>query len=89
MGGNFTPVCGILSRGKALSPKSKGVCVLKARFTHKISVAFRPEVAGRVEAAAEKQGVSSAEIIRQCVDNDLPKLLERERSRTRRARAKL
>lgn len=45
---------------------------------------FHPDLAARIHAAAKKLDWSIAEVINECVERDLPRLLEREKKRTQR-----
>ena len=49
-----------------------------------ISGRFHPDLAAQIYAAADKLGWSIAEVIAECVERDLPRLLEREKKRTQR-----
>lgn len=57
---------------------------MKARYTHQISVPFKPTDIRRLDAASEVLECSRADVVRQCVMNDLPKLLDRTKKRMRR-----
>ena len=45
---------------------------------------FHPSLAAQIRAVSEKLDWSLAEVIAECVERDLPKLIERERKRTQR-----
>ena len=45
---------------------------------------FHPDLAAQINAAAEKLDWSIADVINECVERDLPRLLEREKKRTQR-----
>ena len=45
---------------------------------------FHPDTAAQIRLASEKLDWSIAEVIAECVDRDLPRLLEREKKRTQR-----
>ena len=45
---------------------------------------FHPDLATQIHAAADKLEWSIAEVINECVERDLPRLLEREKKRTQR-----
>ena len=45
---------------------------------------FHPDLAAQINAAAEKLDWSIADIINECVERDLPRLLEREKKRKQR-----
>ena len=54
---------------------------MKPRYTEKTNIAFTPKQAEAIRKLAEQEKVSLADIVRECVDNDLPKLRERLRKR--------
>ena len=45
---------------------------------------FHPDTADKIRATAEELGWSIAEVIEECVERDLAKLIDRERKRTQR-----
>lgn len=45
---------------------------------------FDPNIAEQIHTTAENLGWSIAEVIAECVERDLPKLIEREKKRTQR-----
>ena len=45
---------------------------------------FHPELAAQIHAASEKLNWSIADVINECVERDLPRLLEREKKRMQR-----
>ena len=45
---------------------------------------FHPDIAAQIRFASEKLDWSIAEVIAECVERDLPRLLEREKKRTQR-----
>ena len=45
---------------------------------------FHPDIAGQIRSTAEKLGWSLSEVIAECVERDLPRLLQREKKRTQR-----
>ena len=45
---------------------------------------FHPDLAEQIRSASEKLDWSIAEVINECVERDLPRLIERERKRTQR-----
>ena len=45
---------------------------------------FHPQLAAQIKAAADKLQWSIAEIIDECVERELPRLIEREKKRTQR-----
>ena len=46
-----------------------------------ISVGFHPQTHGKLSELAEQLETTINEIVRQCVENDLPKFIDRERKR--------
>ena len=50
---------------------------MKARYTAQKTATFTPETARRIEQATEQLNMSVVQVIRECVENDLPKLLDR------------
>ena len=48
------------------------------------SVVFPVELYDRLSDAAERLGATISEVIRECCENDLPKLIARENKRTKR-----
>ena len=60
---------------------------MKARYTAQKTATFTPETVRRIEQAAEQLNMSVVQVIRECVENDLPKLLNREKARRRRRTA--
>ena len=59
---------------------------MRERLKAKMNVAFTERIAEAIRDIAAQEDVSPADIIRECVENDLPKL--RERLRKRNARQK-
>ena len=49
-----------------------------------ISGQFHPDIAKQIRLASEKLDWSLAEVIAECVERDLPRLLEREKKRAQR-----
>lgn len=45
---------------------------------------FHPKLAAQIKAAADKLQWSIAEVIDECVERELPRLIEREKKRTQR-----
>lgn len=60
---------------------------LKENLTTQVCTSFTDRDIDRLNDAAKRLNVSRAELIRVCVLNDLPKLLDRETKRTLRRRA--
>ena len=54
---------------------------MKPRYTVKTSTAFTPEQAEELRKIAKQEKVSVADIVRECVDKELPRLKERLRKR--------
>ena len=59
---------------------------MRERLKAKMNVAFTERTADAIRKIAAQEQVSSADVIRECVENDLPKL--RERLRKQKARQK-
>ena len=49
-----------------------------------ISVGFHPRTHERLSKIAEEREMTINEIVRECVENDLPRLIERDRKRKNR-----
>lgn len=65
--------------------KSKGAGRPRARlFDEKLFVSLSTQMKDDIEDVAERFMISNAEVIRQCVANDLPKLKDRLNKRTNR-----
>ena len=54
---------------------------MKPRYTEKTNIAFTEEQAKDIRKTAKQEGVSIADIVRECVDKELPRLKERLRKR--------
>ena len=54
---------------------------MRPRYTAKTNVAFTPEQAEEIRKLAKQEQVSIADIVRECVDKELPRLKERLRKR--------
>ena len=48
------------------------------------SLVFPVELYARLSSAADRLSATISEVIRECCENDLPKLIERENKRTKR-----
>ena len=57
---------------------------MKARFTQKLSITIDPELYRKMEIVIDEFGGSFSELIRECVNNDLPKLIDRKRKAIKR-----
>ena len=57
---------------------------MRERLTVKKPIAFAPSSADKIEDAAKRLKVSFAEIVRECVDVELPRLVQREIKRINR-----
>lgn len=55
--------------------------MLIEKYTTSITFTVTDEMAEQLNAAANEFGVSRSDIIRVCIQNDLPKLKDRERKR--------
>ena len=63
---------------------------MRERFEVQKSIGFTEDLADKIETAAEKLNTNFSEIVRECVINDLPKLIDRETKamKTRKGRRK-
>lgn len=57
---------------------------MRRRLTTAKSVNFTDEMADKIQTVADTLNVSFQDIVRECVDVELPKLIDRERKRTER-----
>ncbi|MEH0007943.1 MAG: hypothetical protein V6Z82_04395 [Flavobacteriales bacterium] len=57
---------------------------MRQRLTTAKSVNFTDEMADKIQTAADQLNVSFQDIIRECVEIELPKLIDRENKRTKR-----
>ena len=53
------------------------------RYTAKISLSLTPETQGDLEAVSERFNIPVSEVVRECIESDLPRLIERYKKRTR------
>ena len=61
---------------------------MPVRYDVKQSVSFSSDMAHEIKAVAERFNWTFSEVVRQCCENDLPKLIDRESARRRRAKAR-
>ena len=54
---------------------------MRERLTKQASVYLPESLSEKIKAEAKRLGVSFSEIVRDCVENDLPRLRERNRKR--------
>ena len=54
---------------------------MRERLTTQICVYLPESLAEKVKAESNRLGVSFSEIVRDCIENDLPRLRERNRKR--------
>ena len=47
------------------------------RYTAKISLSLTPETQGDLEAVSERFNIPVSEVVRECIESDLPRLIER------------
>ena len=47
------------------------------RYTHKQCIAFEPETADKIDALKQRFGLKFSEVVRECVESDLPRLIRR------------
>ncbi len=59
---------------------------MRARLKVKQNIAFTEKMADAIKDIATQEDVSFADVVRECVENDLPRL--RERLKKRKARQK-
>ena len=58
----------------------------RARFTAHIAVAVTPDTRAEIETEADAEQCAAADIIRQCLSGELPRMRERRRKRRTRGR---
>ena len=51
------------------------------RYTAKISLPLTPETRGDLEAVSERFNIPVSEVVRECIESDLPRLIERYKKR--------
>ena len=54
---------------------------MRERLTKQVSVYLPESLSEKIKAEAKRIGVSFSEIVRACVENDLPRLRDRNRKR--------
>ena len=54
------------------------------RYTHKQCVAFEPEMYDKINDLKKRFGLKFSEVVRECIENDLPKLIQRHTQAKRR-----
>ena len=54
---------------------------MRERLAIQKPIGFTESLAEKIQAEADRLGVSFSEIVRDCVENDLPRLRERNRKR--------
>ena len=59
---------------------------MRERFTVSKTVSMTPKMADAIQDAANEFNVSFADVVRGCIETDLPKLIERHRKRKQRAK---
>ena len=57
---------------------------MRARFTERLTITLEPETLRKLEAISEEFGDSLSALIRECVNNDLPRLIDRKRKALKR-----
>ena len=55
--------------------------MMRERLSIQKPIGFTESMAEKIQAEADRLDVSFSEIVRACVENDLPRLRERERKR--------
>ena len=58
------------------------------RFTERIGVAFEPEMADKIKALKDRFGLKFGEVVRECVQHELPKLIQRHSQRQKRGQGR-
>ena len=58
------------------------------RFTERIGVAFEPEMADKIKALNDRFGLKFGEVVRECVEHELPKLISRHAQRQKRGQGR-
>ena len=53
------------------------------RYTIKTSFTITSEMQGKLEAVSKRFNLPVSQIIRECIESDLPRLIERYKKRTR------
>ena len=56
------------------------------RYTAKISLPLTPEIRGDLEAVSERFNIPVSEVVRECIESDLPRLIERYKKRNQKRR---
>lgn len=57
---------------------------MRERYTVKQSIGFTETLAGKIQDAAAKLGWTFSDIVRECTQRELPRLIDRESKRTKR-----
>ena len=55
------------------------------RYTIKTSFTSTPEIQGNLEAASKRFNIPISQIIRECIESDLPRLVDRYKKRTKKS----
>ena len=58
------------------------------RFTERIGVAFEPEMADKIKGLKDRFGLTFGEVVRECVEHELPKLIQRHAQRQKRGQGR-
>ena len=58
------------------------------RYTHKQCINFEPEMADKILELKSRFGLKFAEVVRDCVESDLPRLINRHTQAKRRGRGR-
>ncbi|MDE2674715.1 MAG: hypothetical protein OXH65_06360 [Paracoccaceae bacterium] len=57
---------------------------MRHRLTQQKSISFTEDMMDKIQTTADTLNVSFQDIVRECVEIELPKLIDRERKRTKR-----
>ena len=57
---------------------------MRERYTLKQSIGFTDTLGKKIQDASDKLSWSFSDIVRECVEKELPRLVERETKRTKR-----
>lgn len=58
------------------------------KYTHRLSVAFDPETSDKIRDLKERFGLKFSDVVRECVDFDLPRLINRHTQAKRRGQGR-
>lgn len=58
------------------------------KLTHRLSVSLDPETTDKIYALKERFGLGYSDVIRECIQSDLPKLIQRHTQAKRRGQGR-